>query len=125
MQSDNGVPERRKHGRLPCEFSIACRPYIGGENLQWNGLALDISCGGIGMVAERRFERGTILKIEVQGKHDGPPSLLMARVVRVGANADGKWVLGCQFPTEMDESDVREFLQECRRCDEHSPADGR
>ena len=79
--------------------------------MQWGALAMDISCGGIGMIAERRFERGTILKIEVQGDHDGPPSQLLARVVRVGADAEGKWVHGCQFPSEMDDDDIREFLQ--------------
>src|SRR5947208_11658268 len=124
MQPDSDTPERRQHERLSCEFSVNCRPYTGGEGLHWSGLAMDISCGGIGMVAERRFERGTILKIEVQGKHEGPPSMLMARVVRVGANAEGKWVLGCQFPSAMDHDEIQEFLGECRRSAEQ-PADGR
>ena len=95
----------------------------GLDATEFSGLAMDISCGGIGMVAERRFERGTILKIEVQGKHEGPPSLLIARVVHVGPNADGKWVLGCQFPSAMDKEDVRDFLNECQRI-EARPAEG-
>lgn len=105
MATEASVRDRRKHERHACEISMACHP-LTSRTQSWSGKIVDVSRGGVKLIVERRFERGAVLTIEVKGQSDEAPSSLLARVLHVGTHVSGRWVLGCQFTPELDESEV-------------------
>ena len=58
----------------------------------------------------RRFEAGTVLAIDVQGKDETVLQTLMARVVHVMLQNDGSWLLGCAFNSPLGEEDLKALL---------------
>jgi hypothetical protein len=59
------------------------------------------------LILRRRFEPGAGLAIEVVGPNDAVPSILLARVVHVRAEAGGQWALGCTFVSPLSEEEVQ------------------
>jgi len=58
----------------------------------------------------RRFERGTLLTIEIQPPGNRFLDPLLARVVHVAAQPDGSWLVGCAFSREISEEDLQRLL---------------
>lgn len=100
--------ERRSHGRFPCGLAVSCRAVAGGK--AWSGWASDVSNGGMCLRAERRFEQGTLLRIQIRPGADADTALPLARVVHVRATGDGKWVIGCQFARTLGQEDLAALL---------------
>src|SRR5205823_5684310 len=76
------------------------------EDCWWLGRVRDLSAGGIGLVLRRPFEPGVTLTIELEGSGEGPPPLLVARVVHLEAGAGGGWVIGCAFANPLSDKDL-------------------
>ena len=70
----------------------------------WYGCVADLSLGGVRLVLDRRVEVGAVLRIRVRRGLEGPSALLLARVIHVTQGVEGQWVLGCQFPVELDQT---------------------
>jgi PilZ domain len=62
----------------------------------WAGVIRDISQGGVRIHLRRRFERGTGLALELPDG-DRESMVLFVKVVHLKPEADGTWMLGCQF----------------------------
>jgi PilZ domain-containing protein len=101
--------ERRVWLRYPCELDGFCQPPVAGGALQWAAKIEDVSSGGIAISAERRFELGALLSIEIQ-QPDGSTVNLLARVVRVIKRPGHRWLLGCTLAKKLAESDLRELI---------------
>jgi hypothetical protein len=71
----------------------------------------DVSAGGIGVLAARRFEPGTELSVELATGPGGRPRRLAATVVRVKVDRAGHWVHGCAFKTPLDTEQLRALLK--------------
>jgi PilZ domain len=102
--------ERRAWVRFPCELDSACKPLAGSRESQWLGKIRNLSCGGVAITLSRRFEVGTVLSIEVQGKAEAILGTVTARVVRVASQGDGSWLLGCTFTKLLSEQDFKALL---------------
>ncbi|MGE3806747.1 MAG: hypothetical protein AB7K24_18930, partial [Gemmataceae bacterium] len=50
--------------RQPTECEVSCRTVSNILDRAWPSQIEDISCGGLKLLAGRRFESGTLLKIE-------------------------------------------------------------
>jgi len=102
--------ECRVYERQACELPTACRPAASFANKEsaWGATICDISVGGIRLVLRRRFEPGTGLAIELPGADE--PYTVLAKVVHVKATANSCWALGCQFISELSESEVERLL---------------
>lgn len=74
---------------------------------QWPARVRNISCGGIALVLPRRFERGTLLSVEIQRIDGALAGTLLARVVHVLREADDGWVLGCELTSRLSEADLQ------------------
>lgn len=68
----------------------------------------DVSIGGANLVADRAFQAGQILSLELPGA-DGAMQLVLACVVRCTALGDGHWSLGCAFSRELTSSDLERY----------------
>jgi hypothetical protein len=112
MTSELLVRERRKYERQPCDLRAACAPYASANQIQWAGSVIDLSCNGLRVLTDRRFERGTILRVHLRDGAGDPVFTLLARVVHVNAYDVGQWVLGCQITPELAREDLEELLQQ-------------
>src|SRR5437870_9445756 len=81
--------ERRAFVRHFCD--------IGALVDSWSARIENVSRGGLKVVIGRRFEVGTILKVEVAVADQESFSTLLARVVRAAPEPVGNWALGCAF----------------------------
>src|SRR5262249_37303626 len=67
--------------------------------------------------ASRRFESGTLLRVEVQGGGGERPVGLMARVIQVAHRSGGSYLLSCCFAKELSDEELRPFGAERKRPD--------
>lgn len=102
--------ECRVYERQNCEVPAACRPAsaLGDPEAKWDAIILDVSQGGARLVLKRRFEPGTGLAIELPGA-DAAYTVL-AKVVYVKRQEDGRWSLGCRFISELSDSEQEHLL---------------
>lgn len=91
-----------------------------GEEARSLAQVIDISLGGIVLSASRRFESGTLLRVEVQGGGGERPVGLMARVIQVANRSGGSFLLSCCFAKELSDEELRPFGAERRRPDGNS-----
>jgi hypothetical protein len=69
----------------------------------------DISLGGCHLVTDRPFQAGQLLSVELAGGEFGGAQTVLACVVRLVPQADGKWSLGCVFSRELTADDLERF----------------
>ncbi|HLJ95371.1 MAG TPA: PilZ domain-containing protein [Gemmataceae bacterium] len=111
IEQANPAPhERRAWVRYPCDLETACQPLAGARGLQWPGKIRNVSAGGVALRLARRFEAGTVLAIDVQGRDESIMCTLLARVIHVLLQSDGSWLLGCAFTNTLSEDDLKALL---------------
>jgi hypothetical protein len=69
----------------------------------------DVSRGGLKLVVPRRFESGTLLRVEVTMGEEVPLTLL-ARVIHVTARPESSWTVGCALAKELSENEFEALL---------------
>ncbi len=77
----------------------------------------DLSVGGASVLVDQRFDAGQMLSLELPA-NQGETRTVLACVVRVTPQRDGRWSLGCVFSRELDSSDLRAFGAQRRPADE-------
>jgi PilZ domain len=80
------------------------------KEMRWAATILDISQGGVRIKLQRRFEKGTGLAIELPGDDQRESSVVFVKVVRVSAQDDGAWALGCKFVSELSDDEVQRLM---------------
>jgi hypothetical protein len=115
-----GVPdksgnERRASVRYTCDpesFSPenSCRPITAPSREAWSAIVRDLSTSGIGIIVNRRFEPGTLLKVDLEDAEHTTSTTLLVRVARISQEDPTSWLLGCTFTTKMTESDLLSLM---------------
>lgn len=82
-------------------------PRAGGERCL--AQVRDISLGGIILAVNRKFDSGTLLRIEVQNSLGKVPLTLLARVIQVTTRSEGYWIVSCCFAKELSADELRAF----------------
>jgi serine/threonine protein kinase len=103
--SHSGPENRRQAARFPCYIPTTQR-LLGQEQGDGKAYIRNISRGGIGLVNNRGFPRGTILFVEPE-KESRP---ILVRVVRVIEQAGGDWLLGCTFVRKLKDEEMHSLL---------------
>ena len=93
-----------------CSVPTTCQPPSAWGKDPWPATIRDITTTELRMTLNRRFERGTGMAIELPGD-DGTSSTVLARVTDLRALADGVWLLGCTFISELGSDEVQHVLQ--------------
>jgi hypothetical protein len=107
--SSETMAERRTSTRRPCAWVSFCKPCLRSDH-DWSAQAHDVSPGGIGLTAERRFEPGTLLFIDLRGASEETTRRFTATVVHVRGNGAGQWNIGCKFVSPIDQDEIDEIL---------------
>jgi hypothetical protein len=99
------MEDQRRFERYVTQRSIDCRPVSIVRDLSWPATICDVSLGGIGVSATRRFERGVLLMVQSgDGTHDGFLKLVQVRHVR--PEGERQCFLGCAFVSELSAEEL-------------------
>jgi serine/threonine protein kinase len=101
---------RRATLRYPANLESDFRPLRGAKKATWRAKVRDVSARGVGLLANRRFEPGTVLIVEIKDAQGGTDRMLLVRVVRVVEESLRKWVLGCEQCRELGTDEVQAML---------------
>jgi hypothetical protein len=101
--------ERRDGTREPCKWRPVIRILTRPSFQVRQAMVADVSATGLGLLLQERLAPGTVLAIQLQGKHIGVSRILSARVVHVIPHSDGTWHIGCALSTRLTKEE-RECL---------------
>jgi hypothetical protein len=101
--------DRRVWVRHLCDIGTTYRDVNDPENVRVSAQVHDISNGGIKLIADHNVEPGSLLSVELPGPTEGATYRVLASVIYVNAQTDGKWALGCSFTQELSASDLQNF----------------
>jgi hypothetical protein len=90
---------------MPSGLETACQPVSARGEEAWPATIHDISRTGIALVLDRRFERGTLLSVQLENKARSFGRTIFARVVHIQLQEDKAWLHGCAFAGELDEDE--------------------
>jgi hypothetical protein len=109
---EHPVADCRIYERQSCSLPTTCQPASALEmkEMRWAATISDISVGGLRIVLQRRFEKGTGLAIELPGTEQRESNVVFVKVIHVGAQANGTWALGCRFVSELSEDEMNSLL---------------
>ena len=104
--SPAAATERRAAVRLPSRLATSGRS-LGKGGQHFAAVVQDIGRGGIGLVSDVCFGRGTILVLSLRGAEEGVMRPSYVRVGRVTQGTDSGWLLGCTFARAFSDDEVR------------------
>jgi hypothetical protein len=104
--------ECRVWQRQPCNLKTFCQPIAAraDNDIMWPAKLKDISRSGVGLIVGRRYEPASVLAVEFPGAGATSTEVLFARVVHATALANGYWLLGCAFASELSEFEIQNLL---------------
>jgi serine/threonine protein kinase len=102
--------ERRASVRYSASLEASCQPTSRLKERCWSARIQDISSSGVCLILRRRFEPGTVLTAELQGKTDTITKTLLVHVMRVHEQSPRKWSVGCAFDRELNDFELKALL---------------
>jgi hypothetical protein len=111
IDAPSTASDRRSARRFSSMRSASCSPLAERDTILPVKVR-DVSANGIGLLSTRRFERGTILLLQLEEDSDSLPPLLLGKVVHVSAQGDGDWLVGCALTRALAQADVRSMAEE-------------
>ncbi|HWG46615.1 MAG TPA: serine/threonine-protein kinase [Gemmataceae bacterium] len=100
--------DRRASVRFVSKLKGTCRPLAAERKWRWSATIRDISASGVGLILNRRFEPGTVLRVKLPGSSSR--RLYLVRVVRVETHSARTWLVGCIFPRRLSDEEVKSLL---------------
>jgi serine/threonine protein kinase len=104
------TPERRAAVRFSTSLEASCQPTGRVKERSWSGEIYDISSTGVCLLLRRRFEPGTILTAELQGKQDCLTKTMLVRVLRVREESRRRWSIGCSFDRQLSDVELTSLI---------------
>jgi len=104
------TPERRAAVRFATTLEASCQPTGRVKERSWSGEIYDISSTGVCLLLRRRFEPGTILTAELQGKQDCLTKTMLVRVLRVREESRRRWSIGCSFDRQLSDVELTSLI---------------
>ena len=101
--------ERRASVRHVCEQEALSRPLELPDAIGWGAKVQDISRGGVGLLLCYPFKPGTFLAVDL-GLGQAVSRSVLVRVVHATDQADGTWLVGCQFANALSEEELAALL---------------
>jgi hypothetical protein len=98
--------DQRGWVRFALDVRVSCRSVATAEE-PWIAQVLDVSPSGIGLLADRAVENGTLLNVEFPVVAQLPPLNILACVVHITERDPGRWAMGCNFIRELTDAELR------------------
>ncbi|MBM3993296.1 MAG: PilZ domain-containing protein [Planctomycetes bacterium] len=106
------IADCRVYPRSECSVPTTCQPasVVEMKEMRWPATISDISIGGIRLLLQRRFEKGSALAIELPGDGVREPTVVFVKVMHVRSAGNGAWMLGCKFVSELSDDELQRLL---------------
>lgn len=105
-----GDHDLRRRERFFCDIHADYQIVTSSEARTYQAKVLNISTNGIGLLVEQHIDVGTLLSVDLSVNDDQPKTILSC-VVHATERDNGETALGCNFITEMSESDLQSLLE--------------
>jgi hypothetical protein len=102
--------ERRAAQRFATVREASCSPITQRHNVTTVRVR-NVSANGVGLLARRRFEEGTILLIQLLGDTLALPPLLVGKVVHVTGQGTGEWLIGCTLARGLTKAEIQALVE--------------
>jgi hypothetical protein len=102
-------PDCRAWVRFECNVETQCRAIDPAQPGTWPARVLEISPGGMSLLAPLQFEPGAMLNVKLPGGGAMPPRHALIRVLRVRSFSADNWTLSCEFADQLSDEDLRRF----------------
>jgi PilZ domain len=101
---------RRASVRYHCGLATAGQVEIAGQEWQ-RAWVLDLSIRGVGLLVNRVLEPGLEVVIHLKCPGAQQSFALPSRIRHVSRQADGEWILGCEFDGKLTDDQLELLLQ--------------
>ena len=101
--------DRRTWKRFLCDVATAIRLASSSQGSRLPARICNISQGGVNLLVNRSFERGTILSIDLPAVAGQPACTLLGCVAHVAKQNGDHWSVGCTFVSELSEEELHVF----------------
>ena len=103
------VPERRAWVRFSCNVATQCRVVAPEQSDAWPARVLEVSPGGMNLLAPVELERGTVVNVRLPDCEALVPRFVLVRVLRVTEFSSDRWFLACEFADQITTEDLLRF----------------
>jgi PilZ domain len=111
-ETSTSQTDRRGEERFPCDL----RPFWGAQDANRADSPIasvrDVSTTGIGLRVWQGLKPGLVLVIRLETREKKLSRPLPVRVMHATQQAEGDWLIGCQFVRPLSDQDLRELLGE-------------
>jgi hypothetical protein len=94
--------------RFPCDAKAICKP-APAEPGEWQAQIVNVSPSGIGLIVTKSFQPGAMLNIALPASSNQKFRTVLACVVHLSPQGEGRWSVGCSFATELTDEDLQCF----------------
>jgi hypothetical protein len=101
--------ERRAWVRFSCNVPTQCRVVAPAQSEVWPARVLEVSPGGMNLLAPVELERGTILSVKLPDGKALVPRFVLVRVLRIDEFSSDRWFLACEFADQITNEDLLRF----------------
>ena len=103
--------ERREHQRFATILEASCS-LLAAREKAFTVRVSNVSANGLGLLSMRRFERGTMLLIQIQQDSQAVAPVVVGKVVHVTAQASGEWLIGCALARDLTNAEVQALAED-------------
>ena len=104
------APDNRAWKRFPCAVKGSYQLPTEPDQGQAAAEILNISASGVGLLADRSIDTGTLLNVTLQGPSGQAIRPMLACVVHVLQQDDSRWAVGCNFIRELSDKEFSALL---------------
>lgn len=114
--AEERLPARKSPSNRRAAVRYHCGPATPGkvllvEGQEWQrAWVLDLSLGGVGLLLNRPLEAGLSIVVVLKCSTTGKSEEILARVCHSSRQADGDWVVGCEFTTKLNDEQLDRLL---------------
>jgi c-di-GMP-binding flagellar brake protein YcgR len=101
------LPDGRNWSRFTCEVTAVYQVLADDEEFRRTAKVLNISAGGFAVIVDHDVRAGALLSAELHAPAGQTVVTILACVVHVTVESDGRRTLGCNFIHQLSEDDLQ------------------
>jgi hypothetical protein len=110
LANDFAGVNRRACVRYRCTRPLPRRMALAESYTSLDGWLVDVSTSGLALLLDCPLDVGTLLFVELESATESVPVELLASIVRVTANSEAEWLVGCELVNRLSEAELKALL---------------
>jgi hypothetical protein len=102
--------DQRTWVRFPCNVQATYQFVKSADTETRTAQVVNISANGIGLQAEQPIDLGRLINLELRSANGQFSLSILACIVRLTPQADGRWALGCNLIRELSDKEIKALL---------------